>query len=306
MGRIPIISTSTFATAANIQNATYTYAADAQASDAYAITLSPAPSAYVAGQIFTFKANTANTGASSLNVNSLGAKTIKKNTDQDTATGDIEAGSIISVVYDGTNFQMVSTDSNITQDEIADGSTNRSYTNTEKTKLAGVATGAIANMVEDTTPQLGGELELQEFGVLLDPALSADGKYSGIVEGGTAGATLAFGDLCYLDPTDSRWELCDANAAAGADGDSRGRLGICVLAAASDGSATKMLLWGKVRADTAFPAMTVNNPLYVSETAGDITGTQPTTTDVVIRVVGFANTADELFFCPSSDYITHT
>lgn len=142
--------------------------------------------------------------------------------------------------------------------------------------------------------------------VQLDPALSADGKYSGITETGTAGATLAFGDLCYLDPTDSRWELTDANAAAAADGDARGKLGICVQAAAADGSATTMLLWGKVRADAVFPTMTINNPQYVSETAGDITGTQPTTTDVVIRVVGFANTADELYFFPSSDYITHT
>jgi hypothetical protein len=157
------------------------------------------------------------------------------------------------------------------------------------------------------TPTLGGhETMLENAALLLDPALSADGTYNGIIRGGTAGATLAFGDLCYLDPTDSRWELADANAAQGADGDSRGILGICILAAASDGSATTMLLNGIVRADTAFPAMTVNNQMYVSETAGDITGTQPTTTDVVIRVVGVALTADELYFNPSMDFITHT
>lgn len=97
--------------------------------------------------------------------------------------------------------------------------------------------------------------------------MSADGKYNGITRGGTAGATLAFGDICYLDPTDSRWELCDANAAAGADGDSRGILGMCVLAAAADGDPTTMLLNGIIRADAAFPAMTVNAPMYVSETA---------------------------------------
>ena len=91
-----------------VQNAIYTYAADAEASDAYAITLTPAPAAYAEGQSFAFKANTANTGASSLNVNGLGAKTLKKNHDMDTATGDIESGSIVEVVYDGTNFQIVS------------------------------------------------------------------------------------------------------------------------------------------------------------------------------------------------------
>ena len=78
-----------------VQNATHTYAVDAEASDAYAITLDPAPTAYADGQRFTFKANTANTGASSLNVNGLGAKTLKKEHDVDTATGDIEAGSIV-------------------------------------------------------------------------------------------------------------------------------------------------------------------------------------------------------------------
>lgn len=154
---------------------------------------------------------------------------------------------------------------------------------------------------------LSGILTLSEStSIDLDPALSADGTWTGITRSGTAGAALAFGDLCYLDPTDSRWELADANAAAGADGDSRGILGLCVLAAAGDGSATRMLLYGNIQAATAFPAITVNNPYYVSETAGDITGTQPTTTDVVIRVIGFGLAADEIMFCPSPDYITHT
>ena len=94
--------------ASQVQNSTMQYAADGGATDAYAITLAPAPSAYASGQVFHFKANTANTTACTLNVNSLGAKTIKKHKDQDLATGDIEAGQIITVAYDGTNFQMQS------------------------------------------------------------------------------------------------------------------------------------------------------------------------------------------------------
>lgn len=158
-----------------------------------------------------------------------------------------------------------------------------------------------------TTANLSGAQQLAEGASMrLDASLSADGTYSGWTISGTAGTTLAFGDLIYKDPTDSRWELADANSAQGADGDSRGTLGICVLAAAADGDPTVILLWGNVRADTAFPTMTVNNQMYVSETAGDITGTQPTTTDVVIRVVGVALGADELLFNPSPDFITHT
>lgn len=84
------------------------YAADAGSTDAYAITLSPTPTAYTTGMTVRFRANTANTGAATLSVNALGAKTIKKNHDQDLADNDIEAGQIVEVTYDGTDFQMLS------------------------------------------------------------------------------------------------------------------------------------------------------------------------------------------------------
>jgi len=138
--------------------------------------------------------------------------------------------------------------------------------------------------------------------IILDAALSADGKYSGIVEAGTAGATLAFGDLVYLAAADSRWELADADAEATAG---PVKLGMCVLAAASDGSATTILLYGKIRADAAFPAMTISAPLYVGTTAGDIQVAAPSGAADIIRVVGHANTADELFFNPAQDWFEH-
>lgn len=141
------------------------------------------------------------------------------------------------------------------------------------------------------------------IGLELDAALSADGKYSGITEAGTAGATIAFGEVCTLH-TDSKWYLADANTAAASSGDSRRKIGICVKAS-TNGNSTKLLVWGKVRADAKFPTLTIGAAVYVSETAGAIVVTQPSTADVVIRVIGFANTADELFFCPSPDYITH-
>jgi hypothetical protein len=82
------------------------YAVDAVGTDSYAITLTGF-TAYVAGQTFKFKAGTANTGACSLNVNGLGAKTIKKDVSSDLATGDILENQIVTVIYDGTNMQMV-------------------------------------------------------------------------------------------------------------------------------------------------------------------------------------------------------
>lgn len=82
------------------------YAADAGSTDAYAITITPAITAYATGQVFVFKANTANTGAATLTVSGLTAKTIKKSATLDLATGDIVAGQIVTVIYDGTNMQL--------------------------------------------------------------------------------------------------------------------------------------------------------------------------------------------------------
>ena len=141
---------------------------------------------------------------------------------------------------------------------------------------------------------------LENDSIKLDPALSADGKWNGITETGVAGATLAFGDLVYLQTADSRWELASAdNAATGCNF----KLGICVLVAANDGSATDILLWGKVRADTAFPALTIGAPVFMSTTAGDVQVAAPTGTTDIVRIMGYGNTADELFFCPENDWL---
>lgn len=91
---------------------TYDYAADAGGTDAYAITVTPAPTAYVTGQVFRFKANTANTGTATLNVNSLGALTLKKPSASGyTAleTGDILASQLVEVMYNGTDMIVTST-----------------------------------------------------------------------------------------------------------------------------------------------------------------------------------------------------
>lgn len=168
--------------------------------------------------------------------------------------------------------------------------------------------GAIVGTTDSqalSNKSITGALTLNEnASIALDPAGSADGKYTGITVTATAGYTQSFGDLVYLDPTDSRWEQCDANSSAGSDGDSRGIIGM-VVSAGADGNACTILLHGIIRADAKFPTFTVNNPIYVSETPGAVTQTQPTTTDAVIRVVGFALTADEIFFNPDGTYITH-
>ena len=89
-------------------NAPAFQATDTGTANAHVIALSPAITAYAAGQRITFKSGAASTGASTLNVNTLGVKALKKLHDQDIASGDIESGSIVTAVYDGTNFQVTS------------------------------------------------------------------------------------------------------------------------------------------------------------------------------------------------------
>lgn len=86
----------------------YGYAADAQASDTYVVTCAPVPTAYSTGMLIQFKANTTNTGACTINVNTLGAKSLKINKDLDPRDNYIKAGQHILIEYDGTNFQILS------------------------------------------------------------------------------------------------------------------------------------------------------------------------------------------------------
>ena len=133
--------------------------------------------------------------------------------------------------------------------------------------------------------------------------MSADEKWTGLAIDGTAGATLATMDLCYL-ASSGKWLLANANAASSAGSV---MLGLCILAG-NDTQATRMLLTGTARS-ALFPAsITIGTPLYVHTTAGDISPTQPSATDDVIRVVGWAITGEPntIYFNPSPDYITHT
>jgi len=76
----------------------------ASGTNAKTITLSPAPGSYYEGLCFAFKNITENTGAVTINVNGLGAKSIKKPNGNDIAAGNLKAGSIYTVRYNGTNF----------------------------------------------------------------------------------------------------------------------------------------------------------------------------------------------------------
>ncbi len=84
------------------------FAADTGVPNAYAIAPSPALTQYIVGMPMGFQAANANSGASTLDINGLGAKPLVHADNEALALDDILAGQMVVVIYDGANFRMVS------------------------------------------------------------------------------------------------------------------------------------------------------------------------------------------------------
>jgi len=74
-----------------------------------AITLTPSPeiASYVTGQTYRFLSGFANTGAVTVAISGLAAKSVKKQGATALAAGDIPASAIVDVTYDGSNLQVI-------------------------------------------------------------------------------------------------------------------------------------------------------------------------------------------------------
>lgn len=100
-----------YITQKDLQKGLELYGTSATGNDSYAVTLSPAVTAYSDAEVFHVEVDTANTGPCSLNVNGLGAIPIKKyiaSGISDPETGDILANQTITVLYLGGNFILLS------------------------------------------------------------------------------------------------------------------------------------------------------------------------------------------------------
>jgi hypothetical protein len=142
--------------------------------------------------------------------------------------------------------------------------------------------------------QLDGKLNSS---LTIEPA--TDDTYEGISSDDVnAGATIAQWEVVYLDGTPD-WNLTDASAEATAGG-------VQVALATEAGTATNPLnvLFSGVARNDAW-TWTAGGAIYLSETAGAMTQTKPTTTDSVTRVLGYALSDDAIYFSPSNDWIVH-
>jgi hypothetical protein len=125
----------------------------------------------------------------------------------------------------------------------------------------------------------------------------ADHTTSGMTAQMLAGGAIAAFDLVCIHTTTQEVVEADASAAA------TSRVIGIAPAAISDTATGTVLLQGFVRDDTW--AWTTGGALYLSETAGAMTHTAPTTDGAFVQVVGVALSPDVVYINPSMDVIEH-
>ena len=133
------------ANVSQIQNSNAILLASVAGTDTITASLSPALTAYANGQIFTLIPANSNTGAVTININGLGAKSITKNGSTALVAGDLVAGVTYSLQYDGTRFQKIAGSDYAKSDNYA-----KSGANSDITSLSGL-TGDITGLFSGAT-----------------------------------------------------------------------------------------------------------------------------------------------------------
>ncbi len=156
-------------------------------------------------------------------------------------------------------------------------------------------TTQISNVLEDTTPQLGGDLDLNQNSIELDPTPTSDHTWNGHIITATAAENLVIGDVCYLNSA-GKFAKIDADAEATSKG-------FCVMSTgtiALDATGT-FLIEGFIRDDTW--VWTIGAELWAPLTPGNPSATKPSVAGDIIRLMGYAYSADIIYFSPDKTYV---
>ncbi len=169
------------------------------------------------------------------------------------------------------------------------------------TNFTGIPDGALSstflkNVVEDTTPELGGNLDVNQKSLVYDPIPTADDTWNGTIITMTAGESITKNDICVLS-SDGKFWRADADVEA----TTKGMLAMSTASYVTNDSAA-FLTEGFMRDDGDF-AYTVGTVLWVSLTPGDPTETIPPDVGDYVRRVGTAISADVVHFKPSGTWI---
>jgi hypothetical protein len=106
-GLAPGTSGTDAANLSQVQGSTAKLLQSVTGTDTITAAMVPALTAYAAGQMFYFVAAGDNTGAVTINIDSLGAKSVTRDGSTALVAGDITNGKVVVIVYDGTRFQLL-------------------------------------------------------------------------------------------------------------------------------------------------------------------------------------------------------
>ena len=151
-----------------------------------------------------------------------------------------------------------------------------------------------------TSPALAGSVSLADaanVNISVPLLAGTDHTTTGITATMLAGGAISAFDLVCIHSTTQEVVEADASAIATA------RVIGIAPAAISDTESGIILLHGFVRDDTW--SWTTGGVLYLSETAGAMTHTAPTTSGAFVQAVGIALSPDVVYINPSLDVIEH-
>jgi len=160
--------------------------------------------------------------------------------------------------------------------------------------FADVKTDIGADVVDDTTPQLGGNLDLNQKQIELDGTALADHVGTGTIITLTTSGTVTLGEVVYINASGEA-ALADADQVT-----TMPAIGIALETKTS--SACKILIHGLFRDDSWGWVLTGGGEatlLYVSTATGDLTQAQPSVAGDQVQVFGYAITADIIIVAPS-------
>jgi hypothetical protein len=100
------LAAQTVASSESIQSGSFWYASSTGTGAAYEVSLTPAPTAIASGLFVHIKIHAENTGAATLKVNTHTPKSIKKIDGSNLKASDLPINALVTLVYDGTNFQI--------------------------------------------------------------------------------------------------------------------------------------------------------------------------------------------------------
>jgi hypothetical protein len=169
-----------YASAGQVQDSTLTYLTSVAGTNAITASAPIVMTAYAAGQTFRFIASASNTGATTININSIGLKSITRDGTTALVAGDLVSGGAYQLIYDGTQFQL----------------TNSSNASVQVTSFSAGTTGLTPSTATTGAITLGGTLNVANGGTGVTTStgsganvLGTGPTITGAALNGTLGAT---------------------------------------------------------------------------------------------------------------------